>query len=363
MKKLFNIIFFIAFGFMLVSCEKDTGVIIPESKLKVIESSVLFEQPGGTGFIKVEAEGAITAIPGQDWITVTTSGTTVNVTVGANEGMGGRNGHVTIKSGNEQVNVTVMQSPSLFYLVDYNGSLEFPLLGGTLSVNYENRNVPISLTTSQSWVTAVKGADGTINITVDPSAAKRTATVTITALFADGQKSIFTVPISQEMVYEDIIGDYKVTYSTSTSNTNPTRTLNVSLIKGTLANTYLLKGFLADESAGEIVMSYNSATKTVSLLGQIIGQTSLGYDFWLLPYAVSGSSAYTSRTTTYGLVSVFDTTGTNITFKMVSNNVWTTYTYIGFILRNYNSSGSNMGNVTNKDGQSNFYINITFTKQ
>ncbi|MDL2302948.1 MULTISPECIES: BACON domain-containing carbohydrate-binding protein [unclassified Dysgonomonas] len=219
MKKIINILLFVTLGLFIVSCEKDTGVDIPAPKLKVIESNVLFDQEGGSGFIKVEAEENISATTEQDWININISNKTVNVTVGPNNNIGGRSGIVTIKSGSEKIEMSVIQLSSLFYLEneeDY--SLLFPLKGSTLEIPYVG-NLPLSFSSQDTWVKAISANDGIIKITVDPYTAKRTSKVFASVTFEDGHKKEITINITQDLDYADLLGEWEMTYNPSSTST------------------------------------------------------------------------------------------------------------------------------------------------
>lgn len=156
--------------------------------------------------------------------------------------------------------------------------------------------------------------------------------------------------------YDAFLGNYTMYYATSNSATTPTRSLNVSLVKEQEFVSYRLEGVLADDSQGKIIVNYLNGN--IQLLGQIISVLpGTNYDFWFLPYSVpSGGINYTSRSTTVGMISSnVERIGGKLSFKMVDNGVWATYTCAGFMLRNYNGS-TNVGNVNGKDGQPYYFI-------
>jgi hypothetical protein len=180
-----------------------------------------------------------------------------------------------------------------------------------------------------------------------------------------------TVSFSTVVTYEEYLGNYTLRYSTATGTTTPNKSISVSLVQGTQPNTYFLKGILADESVGNIVVNYNPSTSSLSFTGNIIGVTSQGYNFHWAPYSrgtgvggTTNGSYYVSPTNyTLGMVSYDYDAGTG-SFKTKYNGTSESYVSIGFILRNYvMSSGTytNMGNVPSKDGQ-HFYFYLTFTR-
>jgi hypothetical protein len=169
---------------------------------------------------------------------------------------------------------------------------------------------------------------------------------------ADGSL-VFGIETETLYLYEDFIGTYTLRYATSNTATTRTRSATVTVVEEQRGSTYTLNGILADDSPGKLIMRYN-ANGTVSLLGQIMHvYPDTKYDFWWLPYSKPDNGNFTSRTTTYGQVSVEIEMSADekLSYNMVDNGVWTSYGgTAGFILRNYNGSTS-AGNVNGKDGQ------------
>jgi hypothetical protein len=163
--------------------------------------------------------------------------------------------------------------------------------------------------------------------------------------------------------YEDFLGNYKLSYSTSNATPpNRTRSLDVTLVQETLGESYRLEGLLANGSPGKLIVSYTNGK--IEVKGQIMSvDPNTNYDFWLLPYSYNIDGNYTSRSTDYGLIAdKIEEVGGKLQFDMVDNKVWTSHGgTAGFLLRNYNGSTS-MGNVTGKDGQA-FYYFWRFEKQ
>ncbi|MDR1092473.1 MAG: DUF4302 domain-containing protein [Prevotella sp.] len=169
------------------------------------------------------------------------------------------------------------------------------------------------------------------------------------------------------IAYEDYLGDYTMHYSSATGTTTPNKTLDISLIEGTPGSTYYLKGILADESVGNIVVNYNPASSNLSFPINRICVTSQGYNFMWTTYSRGTGNGSTlgsfyvqsSLTSPMGMVSYdYDATGS---FKLKYNETNVSYVTIGFILRNYNG-GTSAGNVNGKDGQP-MYFYPYFTKK
>lgn len=176
-----------------------------------------------------------------------------------------------------------------------------------------------------------------------------------------------TTEFSTYIAYEEYLGDYTMHYSSSTSTTTPNKTLDVSLVEGKDENTYYLKGVLTEAqeaSIGNLVVQYRPASCDLLFPINLIGKTALGYDFYAIAYLKNNSTgAFASSTTLtsgYGLLSYEYDEATG-SFNTKSTAVGTTYTTIGFRLRNYNN-GSNAGDVSGRDGQYNFFY-LKFVKK
>jgi hypothetical protein len=158
-------------------------------------------------------------------------------------------------------------------------------------------------------------------------------------------------------LYDDFLGEYKFYYSTSNATPpNRDKSLTVSLVQESYGETYRLEGLTADGAPGKLIVNYVDGQ--IEVLGQIMyTYPDTKYDFWLLPYSYNISGNYTSRTTTYGLISEkIEEAGGKIQFDLNDNKVWTSYGGTsGFILRNYNGS-TNVGNVNGKDGQYRYHF-------
>lgn len=116
MKKLFYIIIALVAVACFASCEKENPVVTPAKKLAVVSSDLAFESTGGTGTIVVEAEEAVSATSDKPWAQVSVSGKTITVTCGAWTQLESRNAKITVKSGNESLDITAIQTGVVFYL-------------------------------------------------------------------------------------------------------------------------------------------------------------------------------------------------------------------------------------------------------
>lgn len=153
--------------------------------------------------------------------------------------------------------------------------------------------------------------------------------------------------------YDDFLGKYTMKYSILYNDPALTRELEVELVRNVNNQSYILKGILTDNTPGNIIVNFEEGG-VLSLKGQIMHTYENGNLLWWLPFS---NDNYTSRTTTYGLMSsnLQKEQGKIVSFSMVSDGVWTSHPMIGFIVRIYDSAGANVGNVNGKDGQPRYY--------
>ncbi|MDR2805856.1 MAG: DUF4302 domain-containing protein [Dysgonamonadaceae bacterium] len=170
---------------------------------------------------------------------------------------------------------------------------------------------------------------------------------------------VFSIDTEIVLGYNDFLGDYIFRYAISNTATTQTRSLDVTLLAEETGKTYRLEGLLADNSPGKLIVNFNS-NGTISMLGQVMYvYPDTKYDFWLLPYSYPINGNYTSRTTTYGLVSKeIEVIDGKLKFKMLDNELWVGYGGVaGFLLRNYEGS-TNRGNVNGKDAQPFYFFPV-----
>lgn len=332
MKKIFYITFLFTVGLLFTGCEKDTSVDIPEPTLKVIESDILFTQTGGSGFIKVESDGAISATSEQSWITLNTSGNTINVSVGANDNIGGRNGIITITSGSEKVEVAVLQLAALFYLEnEENNSLVFPPAGTTIKVPYKSDIVP-TVSTKDSWVKAVIGEYNVIEVTTSAADVKRSSKVYVTVTFESGLQKTIEINVAQESDYSYLLGAWEFSYSTTYGGSRATP-LTVNLIQNVENDSYKIGPF--EVTAGKLtdvyfIVKFIPTTKNLMIYGtaQYLGQIT-GDAFPHAYMCLRSSNNYVIRGDQYELEGVIDISSTT-TCKFRDTGSSATYTMAGF---------------------------------
>ncbi|MDR0893994.1 MAG: hypothetical protein LBN06_01640 [Prevotellaceae bacterium] len=207
---------------------------------------------------------------------------------------------------------------------------------------------------------------GTYNIKIDADLPKLPYHIRSYVLTQDyglyySEDATYSMPAS----FDYYLGDYELKYSSSTSTTNPNRTLPVSLVKGEKENTYYLEGINEDESI-KIVMTYNPEDSNLYLYGQNMAITPEGYDFWWMTYALDLPSngyytyrsdmLYAIRSEEFGLVDG------QLHFSLNDyGSISTTRVMVGFTSRTYNGS-TRVAYVPGKGGYYNYYY-LQMTKK
>lgn len=133
--------------------DKDTATQL----LKVVVSEASFDCKGGTGTIRVDAAGTISAVSTEEWCQVAVSDKVVTVTVESNLLIGSRTAMVIIRSGEEETRVPVYQLGDIFD-TDLKSS-DFTARGGELTFRVKS-NWDISFEgIDETWITCTYSAE------------------------------------------------------------------------------------------------------------------------------------------------------------------------------------------------------------
>lgn len=142
--------------FGLSACsDDDTGEqYLRQSELSVVSSNVLFTAGASdAGRVVVSAPQSVTASTDASWATASVVGDTVRVSVTDNAKVEGRASVLTIRSGQDSVNVTIQQQGLVF---NYTGDTEFTYNDSahafTVPVEIEGAQTIVS--TNGDWITA-----------------------------------------------------------------------------------------------------------------------------------------------------------------------------------------------------------------
>lgn len=110
MKKLLNI-FVLTLCVLIAGCNDDDSSV---SMLKVIQSDATFKAAGGSGFIRIEATGNVTAVANTDWCIIKeVNNETVTFDVKENYDFPGRSAQIIIRNESNTQKVTVTQQGAI----------------------------------------------------------------------------------------------------------------------------------------------------------------------------------------------------------------------------------------------------------
>lgn len=158
MKKIYYLMLLLVAAVSFTSCNDDTDNPYERtSQLKVLRSSVLFDSKGGTGFVKFEAPSAITATLNSSWATATVQGDSVRVVATANEAYEGRASVLTVRCGEDSVQLTVQQ---LGMVVSINVDSSIVVGDEASKVGYRiSTSNKVTFTSSADWLTGTATND------------------------------------------------------------------------------------------------------------------------------------------------------------------------------------------------------------
>jgi hypothetical protein len=356
-------ILFTAFA-LLFGCNSTEYMDFTDTQIKIENADAQFTAAGGRREFLVNVSGNYTATSDKDWCRATVSGNTITMDVEPNPNISGRTALLTIRSGNRFNYIPVTQTSATITLDNYLYTVYEQ--EDTIFVKYEC-DFPVAVLSPPEWIKAsVNTGKKEIQFIVEAEDRyPRTATIQI---YADGGNNtvlaIREITVRQNFLsYDDFLGPYTMQYFKSTSTTARPFSLNASLIAGVHGKTYLLKGILADDDAGNIVVYYDELSGSLSFTGcKIVPALVSGSpDTWWAPYLRRNTSYYVLPTNAYGMRSTNHNIEGRLKFSLEDEGLASGYTAIGFILRKYIGT-SNAGNVTGKDGQS-MYLYPTFERK
>lgn len=141
--------------------------------------------------------------------------------------------------------------------------------------------------------------------------------------------------------YEDFPGGYTLTYYATNADKTAGKasTIDITVKEDVYRSTFLVSGIVNEH---DLVMQYNLASGTVSLLAQVVG-TEPGYYYQWAGYACA--DGYVTYTGTYGMNGSWEVGTDPMSVKFVDNGAWKTYQITGWILYKFSSAGSRIGRV------------------
>lgn len=166
-----------AVGFTACS-DYEAPDITTESAINITAYETTFPAAASTGSITFEAKGPVTVTSGNEWITATLDGNTINIAVAQNNALEGRTGTIIVKCGNATDEISIIQS-GIILKFDEVGNIAVDSDPAVYTYPID-ATVPIEVSSDAEWVKC-SIADGilTIAIEANPNLTPRSATVTV----------------------------------------------------------------------------------------------------------------------------------------------------------------------------------------
>lgn len=178
-----------------VSCRKEnTQAVEWKTELQAVKSNLVFLPGGGTGTLEVNTS-SVSVTSDKSWCTASASGNVVTVSVNANTGPQSRYAKLTLTSGGESINASVIQYGEVFDGLEIL-DMEVPAEGDTYAYPYYT-NLDVQVVADQSWVKIeFDDEEDIVRVIVDENKdfGVRYATVSYSAGSIEGSARIIQAP-------------------------------------------------------------------------------------------------------------------------------------------------------------------------
>ena len=118
MKKILSLMVLLAGVISFTACGDDDPTYNAPAQLPLKSADAFYAAAGGTGTIVVNTSESITATSNVDWLTASVSGSTVTLTVAANDKLEGRSTNILLKSASASKEVNITQRGIIYGLPD-----------------------------------------------------------------------------------------------------------------------------------------------------------------------------------------------------------------------------------------------------
>lgn len=208
MKKIFNIVAFLALaaGFTACSDDNDAGSsYLRENPVQVVSSNLFFNADAQKGGVKFTAPAGSTVAVSESWATAELNNDSVVVSVTNNTAVDSRSAVLTIKNGNDSTNVPILQSGAVF---KYKGAKYF-VVGDTAATIY----LPYTKVGAEPYISLAGAADSAaVASTEDKDTAfvahfnaNTTGEIRTTTILLNNQDKHDTIMVTQGSL-DDFIG-------------------------------------------------------------------------------------------------------------------------------------------------------------
>ena len=257
--------FLLAVLFGFTSCsDSEEGEYLLTNTIKIVSQNVS-DMPvqASEGTIVVDAPSAIDVIASTDWFTTSVSGKTITVKTTDNTGFEYRSGKITVKSGNDVVDVAVIQRGTIvsveahnLYLNDSTANLQIPFTS-----NYD-----IKCYTAEDWISCKVG-EGVISVSVAENATGHIRSGYIYYGAGAIKDSVF---IRQCELEKDLLGDLQLVYLDKNAQT---AAFNAKFVASTDTAGITSYALVFTDYNFVIPVSFDEKNLTLSMnAGQAIGK-------------------------------------------------------------------------------------------
>lgn len=266
MKKILYILCISLISISFFACSDDDDKVVEE--LSVIEATTVFEAKGGTGSISLDNIGSgLSATSDVSWCVPAVSDNRITFTISENLDIEGRTALITIKSGNNEVLVPIIQTGLLLLISDkevyakYNEAAEF-------KISILKSNASYNVAADAEWI-KFNVSNNVITINIDANTSSREGELTITS----GTK-VEKIKVVQGLCdFDELLGDWTLFYTNSsgarisrdvvlsTKENGTSYTLTSIPITGTITGDLTLS---FDENKNNIVLNNSQFLNTSS---------------------------------------------------------------------------------------------------
>ena len=119
MKKIINL-FIVLLGILVFAACSDNidNPYAKESTISIVKSNLVFPARASNGVVEFHSQGTVSASSNATWCKTSVIGDTVKVAVEQNNNNDGRSTVVTLRNGNDSVNVPLVQAGLVFQISD-----------------------------------------------------------------------------------------------------------------------------------------------------------------------------------------------------------------------------------------------------
>ncbi len=320
MNKLLHILLIAIFCVTYTGCSNDDEQA--DQTLKIVEANTIYAAVGGTGFIKLETIGAITATSDSEWCVPAVAGNTINLTVAPNKGLQGRTAAITIQGDGEKRIIAVTQTGAIMWFKDFKAETIAFLSEGTTVKTAIVSSYPISIDNKPDWL-SYKIENDSLYLTVEASAPRKGV---ITFSSESGSVTYNIVQLS----YAGLLGEYDMAFDNPSTGRRETR--SVIFVEKQKDVSFTLDGLvITGTTVGKVEMKFSSATNNMTInAGQYLATiaNSTGDFVYLSLRTAGGQYGYSADYQIAGIFNLDDNGKVTYTFR--DNGTWPGQVAAGF---------------------------------